>query len=197
MEETRPNEFMPVYEGEKGSYLYNSKDLCMIEHIPELIKAGVTSFKIEGRAKTAYYTAVITNAYRTAINGNCSDWVKNEVNCVSHRPYCTGFYLGEYDNLQSYDNSGYIRDCDFVGVVESSDTIIQRNYFTTDDYLEVISPGQPPERLVIEEMYNSNDELITVANHAVEVLRIKCAGEREFTKGSMVRRVNSPPEEVI
>jgi putative protease len=205
MEETRPNEFFPIFEDERGSYIFNSGDLCMIEHIGELAAAGVTSFKIEGRAKTAYYTAVITNAYRAAISAYekgepLPEWVKREVLCVSHRPYCTGFYLGDYENLQSYEDSGYIRDCDFVAVIDclSADApvpnkadfieITQRNYFTADDFLEVISPRCPPERLVIEEMYNSKGELVTIANHAVEKLYIK--SEAKFTAGSMIRRVN-------
>jgi len=204
VEETRPGEFFPVFEDEQGSYLYNSKDLCMIEHIPELIEAGITSFKIEGRAKTAYYTAVITNAYRSAINGDCSDWVKNEVNCVSHRPYCTGFYLAEELRNESHDahvdpnNSGYIRDCDFVGVIDDYVPngvcwvleITQRNYFTVEDYLEIVSPGVPPERLVFDKMLNSKGETVTVANHAVEKLSLVDCELSNVRQGSMVRRVN-------
>jgi putative protease len=115
-----------------------------------------------------------------------------EVGCVSHRPYCTGFYLEDYNNLQSYGYSGYIRDCDFIAVVdgyfEGTLEITQRNYFTTDDYLEVISPGKPPERLITKELYNSNNELVTIANHAVEKLYIK--NSREFLPGALIRRVN-------
>jgi len=197
-EEMRPDEFYPVIEDDKGSYIFNSKDLCMIEHIPELVEAGITSFKIEGRAKTAYYSAIITNAYRAAIDtfrrGKvCPDWAIHEVNCVSHRPYCTGFYLNE-NALQSYEQSGYIRDCDFVGVVDGyKDGVVeitQRNYFTVDDYLEVVSPGKPPEHFVINEMYNSSNELITIANHAVEKLWIKC--DVEFSARAMIRRKNNP-----
>jgi len=196
MEETRPNEFFPICEDKRGSYLFNSKDLCMLEHISELVEAGITSFKIEGRAKTAYYCAIVTNAYRVAIDAYFKgeplpEWVRREVDCVSHRPYCTGFYMGE-ENLQSCDSSEYIRDCDFVAVVDGWDNgtleVTQRNYFTADDYLEVVSPGKPPQRLVISEMYNSNNEMITVANHAVEKLRIKC--DTVFSAGSVVRRVN-------
>jgi putative protease len=198
VEETRPNEFLPIFEDEKGSYIFNSKDLCMIENIRELAECGVTTFKIEGRAKTAYYSAIVTNAYRAAIDAyssgvQCPEWAVKEVECVSHRPYCTGFYLGEYNHLQSYEDSGYIRSCDFVGVVNGFEQgtleITQRNYFTVDDCLEVVSPGRPPELLIIEEMRNSKEEVITIANHAVEKLWIKCG--KGFVAGSLVRRRNS------
>jgi putative protease len=204
MEESRAGEFFPVYEDERGMYLFNSKDLCMIEHVGELLAAGVTSLKIEGRAKTAYYTALITNAYRAVIDeiiatgkarAETTAMALNEVNCVSHRPYCTGFYFTENrEPMQSFDCSGYIRDCDFVGVVDScADGVLeitQRNYFTADDFLEVISPGKPPQRLLITAMYNSKGERVTTANHAVEKLRITdCALCVE--KGSFIRRVNS------
>jgi putative protease len=196
VESTRPDELFPVIEDERGSYILNSRDLCMIEHIPDLVNAGITTFKIEGRAKTAYYTAIVTNAYRVAIDSYyagkpCPDWVKREVNCVSHRPYCTGFYFGNDANIEP-TFSGYVRDCDFVAVVDGYSggvlEIIQRNYFTTGQVLEVVEPGKPPAILKIEQMYNKNNETVTIANHAVERLRIKCG--REFVKGSMIRRVN-------
>ncbi|MCL2036319.1 MAG: U32 family peptidase [Oscillospiraceae bacterium] len=203
MEETRPGEFFPVFENTdgSGSHIFNSKDLCMLEHIGDLIESGVTSLKIEGRAKTAYYTAVITNAYRAAINAYNKEeaapkWALREVNCVSHRPYCTGFYLDE-DTLQSYENSGYIRDCDFVGTVdgycadENLLEITQRNHFTMNDYIEVVSPGISPVQIAIREMYNSSGERVSVANRATEKLLIKCETAFEGSvKGSMLRRVN-------
>jgi putative protease len=195
VESTRPGEFFPVVEEDGGAYIFNSKDLCMVEHVPALAASGITSFKIEGRAKTAYYTAVVTNAYRSAIdafmnNSPAPDWAVQEVGCVSHRPYSTGFYFGDAE--QSPEQSGYIRSCDFVGVIdgyaEGFVQLTQRNYFTADDCLEVIAPATPPERLVVGEMYNSKDERITVANHAVERLRIR--SDREFVQGAMLRRVN-------
>ncbi|MCL2754832.1 MAG: U32 family peptidase [Oscillospiraceae bacterium] len=194
MEETRQGEYFRVCESDGGTYFFNSKDLCMIEHIAELAAAGITSFKIEGRAKTAYYTAVITNAYRAAISAftrgePLPDWAKREVLCVSHRHYSTGFYFG--DAQQYYEQSAYIRKCDFVGVIDSCGDgmigITQRNYFTTEDCLEVISPGVPPKQLVIDEMRNSKGESITVANHAVEKLLIKC--EQKFAAGALIRRI--------
>ncbi|MCL1903758.1 MAG: U32 family peptidase [Oscillospiraceae bacterium] len=196
MEETRPDEFFKVFEEDNGSYILNSKDLCMIEHIEELAECGITSFKIEGRAKTAYYTAIITGAYRAAIDAYekwkpVPAWAKKEVNCVSHRPYCTGFYF-KNETVHSYVNSGYIRDCDFVGVVDGYCDgvleIIQRNYFAANDYLEIVIPGESSEHLKIKEMRNSKNEVVTIANHAVERLYIRC--EKEYPKGSLIRRVN-------
>ena len=127
MEEKRPNEFFPVFEDEKGTYILNSKDMCMIEHIDKLAKAGVTSLKIEGRAKSAYYVAVVTNAYRMAVdhyykapdNFVLPDWIRDEVYKVSHRKYCNGFFFGVPEESQYYENSGYIRNYDVVAVVES------------------------------------------------------------------------------
>jgi putative protease len=200
VEETRPGEFFPVCETKKGSYILNSKDLCMIEHIGELEECGITSFKIEGRAKTAYYSAVITNAYRVAIDSykkgeTVPEWVKREVGCVSHRPYCTGFYLKDVPVEQSYEFSGYVRECDFVGTVDGFSggtvSVTQRNYFTVDDELEIIAPFVPPEPLVIDEMRNSDGEVVTAANHATEKLYIKVKGEKTFKAGSMLRRCNT------
>ena len=126
MEEKRENEFYPIFEDEKGSYILNAKDLCMIDHIDKLAKAGVNSFKIEGRAKSAYYVSVVTNAYRKAMDiykQNPDDyqlpqWIHDEVFKVSHRAYCTGFFFGHPKDCQYYENSGYIRDYDVVAVVE-------------------------------------------------------------------------------
>jgi len=206
-ETTRPDEQFPIYENQHGTYILNSKDLCMLEHIPDLAEAGITSFKIEGRAKTAYYTAVVTNAYRAAIEAYKSgeplpDWVKREAHCVSHRRYSTGFYYGAAE--QYYENSGYIRDCDFVATVDSIHDceleITVRNYFTIDDYIEMVIPGSTPERLVISEMRNSNGEAVTVANHAMEKLRVSAVGDAEVQNelphpgvppiNTMLRRVN-------
>jgi putative protease len=199
VESTRPGEYFPISETKRGSYIMNSKDLCMIEHIPELAAAGITSFKIEGRAKTAYYTAIITNAYRAAIDAYlagqpCPDWAIREVNCVSHRPYCTGFYFGNREDNANIEPtfSGYIRDCDFVGTIDGNQ-ITQRNYFTADDYLEVVEPGTPPVELAIHELYNSQEEWIEIANHAVEKLRYVAQEDFDVpAAGAMLRRVNSP-----
>ena len=177
VEEKRPGEYYELCEGDGGSYILNAKDMCMIEHLEELKDAGVTSFKIEGRAKSAYYTAVVTNAYRAALdavkNGEqLPEWAVEEVYKVSHRQYCTGFYFNMNDAAQYYENSGYIREYDFVGVVDSCENgkvnITQRNYFTVHDELEVLSPGKKPVKLDIPYLINSKGEQTEIANRATE-----------------------------
>ena len=207
VESTRPNESFPITENERGSYIMNSKDLCMIEHIKDLADAGVTTFKIEGRAKTAYYTAIITNAYRAAISAyergeSCPEWALREVNCVSHRPYCTGFYFGSLEENANIEPtfSGYIRDCDFVAVTDCLSTdapipntieIIQRNHFTIEENLEIVIPGSKPIKLEIAEMYNKKGESVTVANKATEKLWIKTTVNCQLSiVNCFVRRVN-------
>ena len=197
VEETRPNQYFPISEYDEGTYILNAKDMCMIEHLDKLIDAGVTSFKIEGRAKSAYYVATVTNAYRLALD--CAkkreplpDWVKNEVYNVSHRSYCTGFYFNTYDAKQVYESSGYDRSCDFVGVINGYEDgfvlLTQRNYFTVDDDLEVLIPGSRPVKFCPEHLYNSDGEEIRVANRATEKLKAVC--DRGFPAKSILRRVN-------
>lgn len=198
VEETRPGQYFPIYEDDKGSYILNAKDMCMIEHLDKLIDAGVNSFKIEGRAKSAYYVATVTNAYSSALQyaargENIPQWIKDEVFCVSHRDYCTGFYLGAYDPQQVYESSGYVRSRDFVGTVDDCKNgtvfITQRNYFKTDDELEVLSPHCEPIKFVPQHLYNSDGEEIKIANKATEKLTAVCG--REFLKNSILRRVCS------
>jgi len=193
-EETRPGEFFEISEFSdgRGSYILNSKDLCMIDYVQELAEAGLNSLKIEGRAKTAYYTAVVTNAYRAALDSRTTpEWAKREVDCVSHRPYCTGFYFGPPE--MRYESSGYIRECDFIAAVDGFEDglirITQRGYFTVSDYIEAVQPFSKPEQIVISEMYNANGEKITVANHAMEKLFIKC--DNTLKEGAVLRRVNN------
>ena len=126
MEQTRPGQYFPIEESKEGTYLFNAKDLCMIEHIPELVEAGVTSLKIEGRAKSAYYVSVITNAYRMAMDAYLADpsskqlpeWIRQEVFQVSHREYCTGFFYGAPQAGQRYADNLYVRRSDVVAIVE-------------------------------------------------------------------------------
>ena len=120
MEEKRPGQYFPIFEDEHGSYILNAKDMSMIDHIDDLVDAGITSLKIEGRAKSAYYVSVVTNAYRQAVDQYVADpenyhlagWLAEEVYKVSHREYCTGFYYGRPD--QCYLSGGYVRDKDAV-----------------------------------------------------------------------------------
>ena len=197
VEETRPNQYFPISEDDNGTYILNAKDMCMIQHLDKLIDAGVTSFKIEGRAKSAYYVATVTNAYRLALDcaarrEQLPDWVADEVYNVSHRSYCTGFYFDTYDAKQVYESSGYDRSCDFVGVIDGCENgfvlLTQRNYFTTDDDLEVLMPGSKPVKFHPKHLYNEYGEEIKIANHATEKLKAVC--DVEFPKNSILRRVN-------
>ena len=198
VEEKRPNEFFPVFEDEKGTYILNSKDMCMIEHIDKLAKAGVTSLKIEGRAKSAYYVTVVTNAYRMAVdhyykntdNFVLPDWIRDEVYKVSHRKYCNGFFFGTPEESQYYENSGYIRNYDVVAVVESCENgtvyCTQRNRFFAGDTVEVLAPSLKPVELILEKLFDENGEEIETANHAM--MKFSFKSDLIFPKGTVIRK---------
>ncbi len=198
MEEKRPGEFFPVYEDEKGTYILNSKDMCMIEHIDKLADAGITSFKIEGRAKSAYYAAVVTNAYRMAMdeyysdpaNYNLSGWIRDEVYKVSHRKYCSGFFFGIPEESQYYENSGYIRNYDVVAVVEKCENgmvyCTQRNKFFAGDTVEILPPSQKPVEIVLDTLFDENGQEIETANHAM--MRFSFRSDMQFEPGSFIRK---------
>lgn len=198
MEEKRPGEFFPVYEDEKGTYILNSKDMCMIEHLDKLADAGVTSLKIEGRAKSAYYAAVVTNAYRMAVdeyykdpaNYNLSGWIKDEVYKVSHRKYCNGFFFGVPDESQYYENSGYIRNYDVVAVVEEcrNGTVYctQRNKFFAGDTVEILPPSSKPVELVLDKIFDENNQEIETANHAM--MKFSFKSDMVFPQGTFIRK---------
>ena len=197
VEETRPGQYFPIYEEDGGTYILNAKDMCMIRHLDKLAEAGVSSFKIEGRAKSAYYVATVTNAYSAALrcvkeNREIPQWIADEGYNVSHREYCTGFYFGTYDAKQIYESSGYIRNCDFVGTIDGFENgrvlLTQRNYFTVDDDLEVLMPHRPPVKFKPSALFNSEGEEIRVANRATEKLTAICEGE--FVRNSILRKVN-------
>ena len=197
MEEKRSGEYYPIFEDEKGSYILNAKDMCMIDHLDDLAKAGVTSFKIEGRAKSSYYVSIVTNAYRMAMdiyksapdNYKLPDWIRNEVSKVSHRKYCTGFFYGHPKDSQYYESGGYIREYDVAAIVdEYKDGKIfatQRNRFLRGDEVEIISPSKMFDTMVINEMYDENGELVENANHAMMKLVIPC--EKKYPPNSIIR----------
>ena len=186
MEEKRPGEYMPVFESERGTFIYNSKDLCMIRYIPELIRAGVTSFKIEGRVKSEYYVATVIKAYRDAIdnfydNKPFDESLFNELTKVSHREYTTGFFFGKPDgNEQIYTSSSYIRNYDLVAVVDSYDkaskmlNLTQRNKFFVGDEIEVMRPYGKCETFIVEKMYDEKDNEIESCPHATMKIKIPC-----------------------
>lgn len=182
MEEKRPGEYYPIIEGDNGSHILNASDMCMLEHIPELLDAGITSFKIEGRAKSAYYTAVVTNAYRCALDGfaqNPSEdykpeqWMIDEVYKVSHRSYVPGFYYGRPENGQNYDNGGYIRGWDIVAVAQEYKanrlTVLQRNRFFSGDELEVLQPGVRPYKITVRELQNNDGAAVDAAPNPMQL----------------------------
>lgn len=188
VEEKRPGEYMKVTEDEKGTYFFNSKDLCMIEHIPELIESGLASLKIEGRSKSIYYVANTVRAYRKAIDeyyNSPSEYEYNtewldELKKVSHRKFTPGFYNGKPDgDAQVYESSAYDRSYDFIGVVLEYDAetklakIEQRNRIFKGDTIEIIGPDYKGFDQTIEIMYNSEDEEIDVAPHAQQIIKIK------------------------
>lgn len=188
VEETRPGQYFPVNQDENGTYIFNSRDLCMIEHIPELVDAGVDSFKIEGRAKSEYYTAIVTYAYRNAIDEymknpspdfNVPQWILDEMEKMSHREYTTGFNFGPMKNGQVLDTGGYIRNWDVCALFrEYKDgrlTVDQRNRFYQDDILEVVEPDKKPYQITVKNLYNVTDgEYAEVANKATNVYSFDC-----------------------
>ncbi len=158
VEETRPGEYLPVYENERGTFLFNSKDLCMIEHIPEMVSAGIDSFKIEGRMKTALYVAAVARTYRKAIDDYLEseekylankEWYRSEIGKCTYRQFSTGFYFGRPDEgNQIYDSSTYVNEYTYLGSVEETKEcegrffarIEQKNKFCVGDVIEIMKP---------------------------------------------------------
>ncbi len=203
MEETRPGEYMPVVENERGTYIYNSKDLCMIEHIPELIDAGVQSFKIEGRMKTPFYVGTVVKAYRQAIDDCLKDralyeskkeYYLEEVSKASHREYTTGFYYRKPDgNEQVYTNNSYIRDYDFIGMVEEDydestgcAVVMQRNKFEVGDEIEVMPAKGESWKMTVTKMWNEDGEEVMSAPHPQQLLKVKF--DKPVKKHDMLRK---------
>ncbi len=188
VEEKRPGEYFPVEEHDEGTFLFNSKDLCMIQHLPEVIDSGIISLKIEGRVKSSYYVATVIRSYRMAIDEYMKDpenykynkdWLK-EIKKVSHRDFTTGFYFGQpKDDAQVYTDSSYIRGYDFVGMILDYDpetkiaTIEQRNRIFVGEEVEVFGPGKDYFTQKIENMWDKADNEIEVAPHAQQILKIK------------------------
>jgi len=202
MEESRPGEYMPVFENERGTFIYNSKDLCMIEHIDKLIACGLDSFKIEGRVKTEYYLATVVKAYREAIdkyfeapdNFKVNPVWLEELKKVSHRDYTTGFFFGKPDgNEQNYLTSSYIRNYELLGIVEGYDektgmvTVIQKNRFFKGSEVEFLRPQGDFVKLKIEYMEDEEGCELEKANRPQSIARIKI--DIPIEKDSMMRGV--------
>jgi len=189
VEEKRQGEYFPINQDESGTYIFNSKDLCMINHIPELDRAGIDSFKIEGRAKSEYYTAIVTYAYRNALDEYIkggrkaefipSQWILDEMEKMSHREYTSGFNFGELKNGQVLNSGGYIRNWDVCALYQGYENgrliVAQRNRFYQGETLEVVEPNKKPYQIVVEELKNENDgEFTDVANKTTNTYSFKC-----------------------
>lgn len=194
VEEKRDGEYYPIEEDENGTYIMNSKDLCMIEYIPELMTAGISSLKIEGRNKSEYYVAIVVNAYRKAIdlyfedpeNYKLPEVLREEMFKVSHRVYHTGFFFNEpNEESMIYDTNNHVREYDVVAIVQSYDketgiaTCRQRNKFVKGDKIEILSPSKFDNEFVAEEMYNEKGEAIDSCPHPGMIFKIKVPVELE------------------
>lgn len=200
VEETRPGQYFPINQDESGTYVFNSRDLCMIEHIPELVDAGVDSFKIEGRAKSEYYTAIVTYAYRHAIDEylknpskdfKVSQWILDEMEKMSHREYTTGFNFGPMKQGQVLETGGYIRNWDVCALFKEykngSLIVDQRNRFFEGDILEVVEPFKKPYQIEVKNLFNvSDNEKVDVANKATNVYSFDC--DTEISPDAILRR---------
>jgi putative protease len=197
-EAKRPGEYFPIFEDTDGTHILNSRDMCLAEHIPELVGAGIGSFKVEGRAKSSYYVAVVTNAYRAAIDGYfknpspdyvLEDWIKEEFSKVSHREYSEGFYFGNEPG-QEINDGGYVRDYEVSAVVtECRNGYIyatQRNKFSAGDLLDVLPPRGKPCLIRAEGLEDGEGNSIMSAPHAMMPIRIK--SDIVLPSGSLMRR---------
>lgn len=188
VEEKRPNEYFPIAEDQHGTYIMNSKDLCMIDYLPELLNAGISSLKIEGRNKSEYYVAIVVNAYRQAIDLYYKDpenyklpvELKNELYKVNHRIYDTGFFFREPKAEGIiYDTNFHIREYDMVARVLSYDEETgmaicqQRNKFVKGDTIEVLAPGSYNQSFIVEELYNEDGEAIDMCQHPNMIFKVK------------------------
>lgn len=188
VEEKRPGQYFPVLEDERGTYIFNSKDMCLLPYLPDVIESGVNSLKIEGRMKSVHYAASVVKAYRKAIDSYFEDpgkfqvrqeWIE-ELDKVSHRAYTTGFYYGRpTEKDQIYGTSSYTQTSDFVGLVLDYDaktgfaTVEQRNNMKKAQEIEIFQPNLPGYRQILGEMYNDLGEAIDVAPHPQQIVKIR------------------------
>ncbi len=186
MEESRPGEYLPVYENERGTYIFNSKDLCMIEYIPEILEAGIDSLKIEGRMKTALYVATVARTYRKAIDDYLEspekyranmDWYKAEIAKCTYRQFTTGFYFGKpNEETQIYDSNTYVNEYIYLGIVEQVEDgmaqITQRNKFSVGDVIEVMKPDGSNVSAKVAALYDGEHNAVESAPHPQQKLYV-------------------------
>lgn len=200
MEESRPGEYMPVEENERGTYIFNSKDLCMVEHIPEIVNAGISSLKVEGRMKTALYVATVARAYRLAIDTYFEDPLKyrenlpfyfDEVGKCTNRRFTTGFYFGKPDaEAQVYGSSTYVKDYVFLGELGEKDgegfKLLQKNKFSVGDTVELMKPDGRNLSIKVKAMKNEDGEAMESCPHASQVFTVYFEGNEAAT-GDIIR----------
>ena len=193
MEESRPGEYMPVYENERGTYIFNSKDLCMIEHIPEMMESGIDSFKIEGRMKTALYVATVARTYRMAIDDYKKSpdyyksripFYKSEIAKCTYRQYTTGFFFGKPDeNTQIYDSNTYVKEYTYLGIIggknEKGYRIEQRNKFSVGETIEVMKPNGENIQVQVNGIYDEDGNSQESAPHPKQIVYVDLGIELE------------------
>ena len=192
VEETRPGEYMPVYENERGTYIFNSKDLCMIEHIPELVDAGIDSFKIEGRMKTALYVATVARTYRKAIDDYKKDpelyrknmeWYKEEIGKCTYREFTTGFYFGKpTTDSQIYDSNTYVKNYTYLGTAEEVREdgccrIEQKNKFSVGEQIEIMKPDGRNVLVTVKGITDEDGNAMESAPHPKQILWVDLGSE--------------------
>ena len=197
MEEKRPGQYFDITETEKGTYILNANDMCMAPYLDKMRDCGVDSIKIEGRAKSHYYVAVTTNAYRGALdslkkadgNWKCPEWVMDELNKISHRNYSQGFYMGRPENAQTYANAGYVRDYSVAAIVDGyEDGMIVatlKNKFLKGQELDCLEPKNEPFIVLANELFDGNGNAIDSAPHPM--MTIKIPYHKPVKKGSLLR----------
>lgn len=193
VEETRPGEYMPVYENERGTFIFNSKDLCMIEHIPEMIDAGIDSFKIEGRMKTALYVATVARTYRKAIDDYLESpekyqanmpWYLEQISNCTYRQFTTGFYFGKPDETsQIYDNNTYVKEYTYLGIIgnvrDGAYRIEQRNKFSVGETIEIMKPDGRNVKVRVRRILDEEGNEKESAPHPKQVLYVDLGCEAE------------------
>lgn len=200
VEETRPGEYMPVYENERGTYIFNSKDLCMIEHIPEMVDAGIDSFKIEGRMKTALYVATVARTYRKAIDDYFESeekyrenmpWYLDQISNCTYRQFTTGFYFGKpSEESQIYDNNTYVKEYTYLGIIgEEKDglyRIEQRNKFSIGETIEIMKPNGDNIEVTVSRIVDEEGQEQESAPHPKQVLYVRL--DQKAEPGDILRR---------
>ena len=185
MEETRPGEYLPVMENERGTFIFNSRDLCMIDHIPEMVDAGIDSFKVEGRMRTALYVATVARAYRRAVDAwmesaeayrQILPWCREEIRKCTYRPFTTGFYFGRPDaDSMVYENNVYRHDAVYLGLIDAVDAagrakFMQRNKFLVGDFIEIMKPDGRDVAARVTGLFTENGTAVDSAPHPQQIL---------------------------